>query len=592
MARIHSYRRYVPMKSMRTQYGNQSKGSVIILGIHDGHNAGAALVVDGRVIAAISEERLNNQKNYAHAPTLAVRKVFEIAHIAPRDITEIAIASRIRVVDPVRLDGNTNYYLIHRLTEYLAPILHDPWFVKPTVSLLHLFRDCRDTYRVLEDLGVRGKPIQFVDHHLAHAACAYYLRQWEDKTLVLTLDGMGDGVSATVNIGQENKINCIAQTSYYDSIGNNLYSAITQYLGMKRCEHEYKLMGLAPYGKPDGIIDELRELLRINPENPLEFENICGKHLRGMQQLYGRIFSGKRFDNIAAATQVFFEELLEAWVKNAISQTRIHKLAVSGGSFLNVKANMRIRQLDEVDDVFFDPAAEDGGSAVGAALEAYFRYCETHHIQALRTSLGHLYLGEEFDDDHICTFLKSKRLWRKAKQVHAKDIAKLLAEGKIIARFAGRDEWGPRALGNRSIMADPRNASVMRRINMAIKQRDFWMPFAPSILSEYQSMYVKKSRFAPYMIEAFDTTQQARDIIAAIHPYDLTARPQTVNDWNPLWQETIREFYKRTGVAGILNTSFNLHGYPLCGSPQIAYWTFRNSGLDGLILGNWLIGKN
>ncbi len=179
-----------------------------------------------------------------------------------------------------------------------------------------------------------------------------------------------------------------------------------------------------------------------------------------------------------------------------------------------------------------------------------------------------------------------------ARAYDAADIATLLIKGKIIARFSGRDEWGPRALGNRSIMADPRNLSTVQRINQVIKLRDFWMPFAPAILKEDQGEYVKHNRFAPYMIEAFETKQNSLDdIIAAVPPADRTTRPMTVNQWNPGWQQIIREFKKKTGVGALLNTSFNLHGYPLVGTPDTALSTFLHSDLDGVILGDILVLK-
>lgn len=564
---------------------NSKNTSVIILGIHDGHNAGAALIRDGEVLAAINEERLNNIKNYSGIPELAIKKVFEIAKVNPKDTDLITVASLLRLDDPVKVEGNK----LHILAEYIAPLMHKKWFIKSSVFLLHKFRKIEGIIHVLNKMGIGDKKVSFIEHHLAHAACAYYQRPWDDKTLILTLDGMGDGLSATVSTGSGFNIKRVAETSFYDSLGNNLYSEITAFLGMKRWEHEYKIMGLAPYGRDDASIDVLRKVIRINPKNPLEFENISGHYLKKMQDFYQKALAGYRFDNIAAATQKLFEQLCVAWIKNCIKETKIHKLACAGGSFLNVKLNKLIRELDEVEEVFFYPAAEDGGVAVGAALEGYYQYCSKNNIQAKKAKLGNIYYGQSFAGD-IEEFIKSRKL-KSAKKVTANYIAKLLSRGKIIARFSGRDEWGPRALGNRSIMADPRNMKVIRKINYAIKQRDFWMPFASSVLEEDQKRYFKKSRLAPYMIEAFDATKEAEDIIAGLHPYDLTGRPQTVNEWNPGWQAIIREFKKITGVGGILNTSFNLHGYPLVGSPQTALWTFRNSGLDGLLLEDWLIEK-
>lgn len=562
------------------------KPSVTVLGIHDGHNSGAALTRDGEVVAAINEERLNNIKNYSGVPALAIKKVFEIARISPRDVNLITIASLLRLDDPVKVEGNK----LHFLAEHIAPIMHQKWFIKGSVFLLHKFRKIKGIIDVLAELGIADKKISFIEHHLTHAACAYYQRPWDDRTLILTLDGMGDGLSATVSIGSKFNIKRIAETSFYDSLGNNLYSEITAFLGMKRWEHEYKIMGLAPYGKPDGIIDILRKVIRVNPQKPLEFENISGYYLKKMQLFYQKALAGYRFDNIAAATQKHFEGLVIAWVKNSIKETKIHKLVCAGGSFLNVKLNKLIRELEEVDDVFFYPAAEDGGTAVGAAMEGYFRYCQTNNIPAKKVNITNIYYGQSFSAAEIEEFIKSNRL-RSARKVSHEDVAKLLAKGKIIARFSGRDEWGPRALGNRSIMADPRNMSVIRKINFAIKQRDFWMPFAPAVLEEDQKRYFKKAGFVPYMIEAFDTKEEAKEIIAGLHPYDLTARPQTVNNWNPGWQAIIREFKKLTGVGGILNTSFNLHGYPLVGNLETALWTFKNSELDALCLEDWLIEK-
>lgn len=560
---------------------------VIILGIHDGHNGGAALIRDGEVLAAINEERLNNIKNYSGVPILAIKKVFDIAKINPTDVNLIAIASFLRLDDPVRVEGNK----LHFLAETLAPLMHQKWFIKNSIFILHKFRKVEGIISVLNELGIANKKVSFIEHHLTHAACAYYQRPWDGKALILTLDGMGDGLSATVSIGSGFNIKRIAETSFYDSLSNNLYSEITAFLGMKRWEHEYKMMGLAPYGRYDGIIDVLRKVVRVNPQKPLEFENISGYYLKKMQLFYQRALAGYRFDNIAAATQKHFEELVIEWVKNSVKETKIHKVVCAGGSFLNVKLNKLIRELDAVEDVFFYPAAEDGGIAVGAALEGYYRYCQKNNILPKKVNVTHLYYGQEFSATQIDEFIKSKRLNRSAKKVSSDEVAKLLARGKIIARFSGRDEWGPRALGNRSIMADPRNLQVIRKINFSIKLRDFWMPFAPAVLEEDQKRYFKRSRFAPYMVEAFDTKKGAKDIIAGLHPYDLTGRPQIVNNWNSGWQGIIKAFKKITGVGGILNTSFNLHGYPLVGSLDSALWTFRKSKLDGLLIEDWLIEK-
>jgi len=564
------------------------KKDIIVLGIHDGHNAGAALVKNGEVVAAISEERLTNIKNFAGPPLLAIKKVYEIADISPDETDLISVGCLVRVGAPF---PDRNW--LARLQISLAPYLHSHFFAKTYVKLLHFFRETKTLKSYFTEIGIDA-PIMFVEHHLSHAACAYYQRPWKGETLILTLDGSGDGLSATVSIGKGNKIERIAETTFYDSLSNNLYSEITGFLGMKRWEHEYKVMGLAPYGKDDGLISEFKKIIRINPDKPLEFQNTFNSYLWQVTDKLSKVLIGRRFDNIAWAAQKYFEELVTQWVKNAISYTGIHNIVGSGGSFLNVKANKAIRELPEVKKAFFYPAADDGGTPVGAALEGYVRWCNEKKVNPKLSPLEDLYYGQSFTNEEIEKVLE-KTKWRKKAKLVKKDIekiiARLLSEGKIVARFSGRCEWGPRALGNRSILADPRNMGIIHKLNFAIKQRDFWMPFAPSILEEDAKDYLEDYQPAYYMIEAFDTKKKAEEIAAALHPYDRTCRPQTVNSWNPSYLKIIAEFKKITGVPGVLNTSFNLHGFPIVGTPEVALETFAKSGIDALVMENWLVEK-
>ena len=481
-----------------------------------------------------------------------------------------------------------------RVQVALAPYLHSHIFAKSYVKFLHSFREIKDLKSFFAKLGIENKRIIFIEHHLSHAACTFYQRPWKEEALILTLDGSGDGLSATVSIGKENKIKRIAETTFYDSLSNNLYSEITGYLGMKRWEHEYKVMGLAPYGKDDGLIDDLRKVIRINPKKPLEFQNTFNAYLWQVTENLSSVLVGRRFDNIAWATQKYFEELVTQWVKNAISFTGVHNIVCSGGSFLNVKANKAIRELKEVNKSFFYPAADDGGTPVGAALEGYVRLCIEKKITPKLYPIENIYYGQQIANEIIGELINNSRWRRNAQFVKSsleKKIANFLADGKIVARFAGRDEWGPRALGNRSILADPRDLRVIHKLNFAIKERDFWMPFAPAILEEDAGTYLKNLKPAYYMIEAFDSKKKTDEIIAAVHPYDRTCRPQMVNDWNPGFKRIIEEFKKITGVCGLINTSFNLHGFPIVGTPERALATFGNSSLDALVLENWLVEK-
>lgn len=562
--------------------------NVIVLGIHDGHNSGAALIKDGKVVAAIQEERMTNIKNYSGAPINSIKKVFDISHIHPSELSVIAISGLVRVHAPLKERS-----LKVKLFERLSPYLHCHAFSKLYVKILHKFRKMDELNKVFKELGIENKETVFIEHHLAHAACAYYQRPWDDDTLALTIDGAGDGLCSTVNIGRDFNMERIASTIYYDSPGNIFYSEITGYLGLKRWEHEYKVMGLAPYGRAEYCIDKMRKLVRVNPNKLLEFQNTSGAYIIYVQKKLRKMLAGQRFDNIAAACQKHFEDIVTQWVKNCIEKTGINKIACAGGMFLNVKANKLIREMEEVEDAFFYPASDDGGTPVGAALEAYYRFCERDGIKPKRISLSDLYYGIEYTNEYIKKVLKEKGWLEKAEYIDdiEKEIGEMIAKGKIIARFKGRDEWGPRALGNRSILADPRYLRVIRKINFAIKHRDFWMPFAPSILEDRMDDYLIDAKPARYMVEAFDTTDRADEIIAGIHPFDRTARPHTVNEWNLDYRKIIEEFQEHTGVGGILNTSFNLHGYPIVGTPEIAIKTFMESGLDGLAIENYLILK-
>lgn len=562
---------------------------MIVLGIHDGHTAGSALIKDGKILAAVSEERLTNIKNYSGTPLLSVQKVLEITGVTPDKVDLIAIGCFVRVGSPYA-DQNS----LAKVQIKLSPFFHSHAFAKGYVKFFHLFRETAGLKKLFLSLGMDKIPIQFIEHHLTHAACAYYQRPFKDDSVVLTLDGSGDGLSATVSIGKGNAIKRISETTFYDSLSNNLYSEMVGFLGMKRWEHEYKLMGLAPYGKDDGLVNYFKKVIRINPENPLEFQNISGSYLYNVTKKLTPVLVGRRFDNIAWAAQTYYEELLCQWVKNAVSYTGIHNIVCAGGSFLNVKANKKIRELKEVDKLFVYPASDDSGTPVGSAIAGYVNLCKQQNKTAHVKPVRDVYYGVEFSNDQIESVIKNSK-WNKKAQFYKTGIEKkcagLLSSGYVVARFAGREEWGPRALGNRSILADPRNLSIIQKLNFAIKQRDFWMPFAASMLPSDGKKYLKNYHSAPYMIEAFDTTKYANDIIASIHPYDRTCRPQIVSDWNSSYKKIISEFKKITGVGAILNTSFNLHGYPIVGSPEVAIKTFEQSGLDGLILENWLILK-
>jgi carbamoyltransferase len=450
---------------------------------------------------------------------------------------------------------------------------------------------------ITKDLGILSGKIIVVEHHFCHAAAAYFASPWaksSEKVLVLTSDGSGDGVCATVSIGQNGELEKIADTKSSASLGK-IYSRITYLMGMKPWEHEYKIMGLAPYADEKGVEKSykvLSGLIEID-DGSLSFKN---KTTLGMNYCYPYLrekLENHRFDWIAGAIQKLHEELIIKWVKNVLKETGLRKIAAGGGSFMNVKANMKMAELESVDEVFIFPSCGDESVSIGAAY--FVQNLKGGAIQPISDN----YFGGQFSEEEIKNTietpdLKEKYIISKEQDINKK-VASLLAEGEIVARFSGRMEWGARALGNRSILMDPRNKDGVRILNMAIKQRDFWMPFAPTVLDERQNDYLinKKNIRSPYMIMAFETTEKGRhDLSAGIHPYDFTARPQILQkEFNPDYYSLIKEFEKITGVGAVLNTSFNLHGEPVVHSPEDAISVFERSGLKHLALGKYLISK-
>ncbi len=535
---------------------------------------------------ASAEERRRNVKNYAGVPSESIREILGRTGVKPSEIDLVAVGCRIRTTAPNR-DAKKRIYPVLGVAASLG---RWQWSTTAGQWLLERLSDRHELYDFLKNKKIAGDVITF-DHHQTHAACAYYHCPWPDDTLVMTLDGGGDGLCATVYKGAKGQLELLARTPKYHSIAGQLYSNITVHLGLKPYEHEYKVMGMAPYGQAQFCIDKMRDLFSVEG---MEFRNNAGRIYARMQDLLHKRLRNQRFDNIAAACQQIFEELVVQWVKNAIAKTGIRKVACCGGAFLNVKTNKLIRELPEVDDLYVYPASDDGGTSEGAAIVGYDHLCRSKKIAPTFNLQRDMYLGLEYSPEECRAAIENNPdvEWREMKNP-AEELAELLAAKNVIARFTGREEWGPRALGNRSIIADPRDMGIIRKLNFAIKHRDFWMPFAASILEEDKDVYIKNCHpRANYMIEAFDTAQPEGElIVAGTHPFDKTVRPQLVNDLNPEYRDLLRAFKRRTGVGAVLNTSFNLHGYPIVGTPQVAVHTLLNSELDALALGPFLVWR-
>ena len=574
-----------------------SRNNITVLGIHYFiHDAGAALVQNGKVLASINEEKIRNIKHCGGYPTKSIEEVFKIAKLDPSEVDAVAIVG---IMGEKILPLSEMFPNYRSLFSYFSLLTGHKKGIELLTSYLQRIKKIDAIKNELTKLGIPLNEIIFVEHHAAHAAAACYLSPWDldEEVMVLTLDGQGDGISSTVNIGHKGEIRRVenSETSYYNSLAQSFYSQITAHLGMAWGFDAYKVMGLAPYGKPELSIDRIKQIIDIDKTNPLKFRNKIDAYMRAMQPKLRDLLKNDRFDNIAAATQSWFETLITKWVSNAVEKTGIRKIACAGGSFLNVKANRKILSLDDVDDVFFCPAASDEGLAVGAALKGYFEIALRDGIKPVKEPLKSNYFGSSFTNDQIKDALKNHDMLDKAQYVDDIDdeVGELLATSDmVVARFSGRLEWGPRALGNRSILANPSDPRIVRKINNAIKMRDFWMPFGPSILSTRIDDYLVDPINSPYMMLAFDTTEKRDDISAALHPYDFTSRPQTVTpEYNSGYEKVLKSFESKTGIGGVLNTSFNIHGYPIVWDPERALDTLNNSSLDALAIGNYLVRK-
>jgi len=582
---------------------------MIILSLQLGHNATAGLLIDGKIVGLISEEKFDNIKNSSAFPKQSIKwllKEFNIKKIDYIAVSGVKVyPSQMKTFEnnkekkiPLKRRFVDSFFLMWGKNKFLQDL-----YFKRVLKSQEKVQDKakEDLFLILseilnEDINKIKQKTEFVEHHICHAYSAFYALNKDKKKdgLIFTLDGSGDYYSATVNLYKDGEIKRLASTKWIHSVGY-VYSKTTLFLGLKPLEHEYKVMGLAPYAKYEyvkEIYDKyFKDVICLKKDNKLEFE---AKIPTNRFEIYLREnVCMQRFDNIAGAVQMLVENLVTEWIREAIKQANVNVIYTGGGVFMNVKLNQKIAALEEVKEAYFLPSCGDESNPIGAAFYVYKQKTDKNPLP-----FKDLFLGIKFNNDEIKKFLKpyeNKYKIEYYENIETK-IAELLADFKVVARFWDRCEWGARSLGNRAILGNASDMKTFYEINDMIKKRDFWMPFAPSILKEDANLYIKnpKNLEAPYMILSFDSTELAREHLkAAMHQADYTLRPQLVEkDINPHYHKVISEFKKLTGIGGILNTSFNLHGYPLVGNLEQALFTFENSGLKYLALQNYLVSKD
>ena len=613
----------------------------IILGINWEQNSSAALLIDGVIVGCSSEERFTNIKNDETYPINAINWLLEEFQIIPSQIDKIAFISEYWSPTYLLIKHYTNFS-IREYIEEQELVWKQRIYESQTVSMLQVFErkiifsqyPGEDFWRkvVLDlkglsdhvsntELREKGKQIRtkviemhlsidpskviFVDHHVGHAAYGYFASNIPSKDcLVLTLDAFGDFRNYTAHIFSKDTENDLITAKEVVS-GNNfivgrLYRYITLILNMKPNEHEYKVMGLAPYGKTEYANEVVRLFENYQTVSEGRFVDV-----NKPQDMYFQIkkdLVGQRFDSIATGLQIYTENLIAKWVDQLVQLTGITSVVISGGVAMNVKANSEVAKSNLVESLYIPPSPDDSSQSMGAAYAALIipesqntqAYIFPAHIQGLKNA----YLGKGVTNEELHKIGTDFAIdyGFKLKENGLLHAAELLHKGGIIGRFAGKGEFGARALGNRSILANPSNAGIKKKINEGLKNRDFWMPFAATILEEYASEYLILDQQVSsyfYMTNACATTTLgAEKLQAAIHPYDESCRPQILlNESNPEYWELINTFGKLSGIYALLNTSLNFHGKPVVGDPQEALKIFRESNLDGILLGNSLIYK-
>jgi len=564
-----------------------------ILGIaHDMHISSAALLEDGMVAAAAAEERFIRHKHTRAFPLNAIRYCLRDVPDGLRGIDRIAVSANPAIdlsVPDGRYSGRARWYpeALYSIPNNLAPLLDVPYQGTTT----QLLRSASGT-----------TCIDYVYHHDAHAANAFFLSPFRHAA-VLTVDGRGEDCTALQAIGEENTLTTLERTPYPHSLGL-FYGAVTQYLGFRIDRDEWKVMGLAAYGNAEsGCYKRMRELVELGEDGRIRLDlNYFAYYLSPARSAVSDAFITafgparqpadpitERHWDIAAAAQHVLEDALLHLLRNLHERTRLPRVAVGGGTFMNSVFNGKITSLSPFDEVFISSCPDDSGTSIGAALYAHCVLAERDRCPPM----NHNYYGPRFDDAAIDAALCQAKLRGEQVSDPADLAARAVADRQLVGWFQGAMEFGQRALGNRSILADPRTTDSRDRVNAAVKFREPWRPFAPSILAEDFADYFGSDQ-APvrFMERTLPVLPEARHRIPAVVHADGTARPQSVSAAdNALLHRLLCRARDLTGIGAVLNTSFNLAEEPIVCTPHDAIRTFYSCGLDMLVLGNRVLRK-
>ncbi len=582
------------------------------------HDAAACLIQDGEIAAAAQEERFTRSKHDESFPRNAIRYCLESAGVAHDGLDAVAFYDK--PIDKFVRILKTHFAIAPAgLRTFLKAM---PRWIRRNLWVR------LEIEQTLHAIGI-GVPqhCYFTEHHEAHAASAFFASPFPEAAIV-TMDGVGEWPTATIGVGEGNRITLLKEQNFPHSLGL-LYSAFTYYTGFKVNSDEYKVMGLAPYGRPRFVDRILADLVHLNEDGSFFLNMKYFNYLGGLtmtNDAFAELFEApvrepqaaitQHTMDVARSVQEATEEIVRRIVREAHRITRKGKLCLAGGVALNCVANGKLLRTGPFESIWVAPAAHDAGGAVGAALTVWYQIMDkAREVDGTTDAMKGSYLGPQFSNQDVESLLRKEncRYTRLSDADWAPTIARLLATGHIVGLFKGRMEFGPRALGNRSILADPRVASAPSRINQRIKFRESFRPFAPAVLEEYASEYFELDTESPYMlftvpvapahrtaIEPDDPSSSLRDRLArvrsdipAVTHVDYSARVQTVSRrTNPDFHELLSAFRAITGCGVLINTSLNVRGEPIACTPEDAYRCFMKSGIDYLVLESYLLSKD